>query len=133
MSDLRSLLYETCIRHEPNPHPKRELDVAVPTLPLADRLPECVPQGLKWDNVMDEWWLMSKEPHKGTFIAELQAELLFIGQAVKVLAKQGWWLRPFSDDGRFVVDHGGGAPIPVLDGPLLSAFAAALHWLADEQ
>ena len=107
MADLRAMLYETIIRHEPNPHPKRELPLAVPTLPLATRLPQCVPPGLKFNKGFGAWTLNGDDGVDVT--TNDVAELLFMGQAVKVLACDP---RPMPRD--------------------IEEFAVALHKLADE-
>ncbi len=107
MADLRALLFEACIRHIPDPHPERELDVAVPALPLATRLPECVPAGLEWREA--DWRRLTGWTFRDVVIDDEVAELLFMGQAVKVLACDP---RPMPRD--------------------IGEFVEALHKLADE-
>jgi len=87
-------------------------DIELERAPLATRLPACVPLGLEWRARSDQgdvgsWrasWLLDR-----ITIADEHAELLFMGQAVKVLACDP---RPMPRD--------------------IEEFAVALHKLADE-
>ena len=74
--------------------------------PLATRMPEAVPAGLYWE---DELWWLSHDP-----ITDEQAELLFIGNALKILTggKPSVYIHASCDPTRM---------------------AAALHRLCDER
>ena len=117
MSDLRELLYEPWLPQEV----EGPGFVGGPVLPpLATRMPEAVPAGLEWcswsarivgvkDSTLDPCWMLHrKECSTDT------AELLFIGNAVKVLAPT---LRERN------------LPMPTS----LQSQVAALHRLADER
>ena len=102
--------------------------------PLATRLPECVPPGMEWEPT-DCQWSLSDDPHFG-YITDEQAELLFIGKAVKVLGQQS---RPSiiscSPNGRNWSVRLDSTPSgrSKLHPSLVAALAAALHKLADER
>ena len=109
MADLRALLYDASIRHMPNPHPEREFPMALPTLPLATRLPQCVPAGLEWVDTHWGYRVGVSGSLSSATISRGQAETLFMGQAMRVLACDP---RPMPRD--------------------IEEFAVALHKLADE-
>ena len=110
MSDLHELLYEPLMETDAS-HNQFERRAA-----LATRMPEAVPAGLKVHESDGSWWI--RDPDEGMplyrHITDEQAELLFIGNAVKVLADFHRKLN---------------LPMPTT----LTAMAAALHRLADER
>ena len=81
--------------------------------PLTIRMPEAVPAGLKWAaaNVAGGNWKVN-----ASWITDEQAELLFIGNAVKVLA-----------------DATDADKVVIISPATIAQFAAALHKLADER
>ena len=94
--------------------------------PLATRMPEAMPAGLKWAaaNVAGGNWKVN-----GAWITDDQAELLFIGNAVKVLASKTSIQRAEGDGGAWMLtclDRIGTDSLPAI-------LAAALHRLADER
>ena len=142
MTDLRALLlepwcpqciafYESVKGHEP---PDRPLCIgddhdAVRRLPIATRLPECVPPGLEWE---EGWMIIGADDCAD--ITDAQAELLFIGQAILLIAQSGWVL-DYSTDGWNVFGWGTDAEESQCGGPqkdAISALAAALHQWIDE-
>ena len=108
MADLRELLYEPWMETDAS-HNQFERRAA-----LATRMPEAVPVGLEWDGVR---WLLHPDGDPSpitTTITEGQAELMFIGNAVEVLAD-------------LLRDRN--LPMPTT----LITQVAALHRLADER
>lgn len=131
MSELRALLYEPWC-----PYIDDAVDFAGAAAeaqgetrrdPLATRLPECVPAGLEWE---ERWWIEHEvncgndPPPKFEHapITDVQAELLFIGQAVKVLGPRG-----------LVTQFARMASEGFAESDIPAALAAALHRLADEK
>ena len=113
MSDLHELLYEPLMETDAS-HNQFERRAA-----LATRMPEAVPAGLKVHESDGTWWI--RDPDEGMplyrHITDEQAELLFIGNAVKVLADA------------LHVDIVIGQP----GDDLVQRLATALHALADER
>ena len=140
MSDLRELLYEPWCPICKCSAPKGKCgrhgkcasdDKPVPLMrsPLSERMPEAVPAGLE-SNEWNNGWQLRHQTATGPpkmppvfgvdHITDEQAELLFIGNAVKVLlsATTGPQL---------------GLKINNRPGDLSTRFAAELHRLADER
>lgn len=115
--DLRALLYEPYYRYVDDAvdfaGAAAEAQGETRHDPLATRLPGCVPPGLtyqKYTRTMEcERWELDRHP-----IGWATAELLFIGQAMKVLHAAEKVVQAWQDD-------------------LPAALAAALHRLADEK
>ena len=143
MSDLRALLYEPWCQTSQG---ESRLDLQHDRCPdcrqdLATRLPECVPPGLEWSGErlpgsrIYGWMLFdsTRGDEKWHRITDEQAELLFIGKDVLLIAECGWVL-DYSLDGWSVFGWGieedesksGGHHKTATD-----ALAAALHRLAD--
>ena len=134
MSDLRALLKEPwCPIIEQFERVGQCYASDVPNVaqdarpPLATRLPECVPPGMEWEPT-DCQWSLSDDPHFG-YITDEQAELLFIGKAVKVLGQAGWHLEYWHDE--WQVFNDARERVASSTAPE-SALAASLHKLADE-
>ena len=111
---MRALLYETwCPKCGPKPPGGSMVthmltcDIELERAPLATRLPQCVPAGMEWHEQETSWNIAIVGI--GGLISGEHAELLFMGQAVKVLACDP---RPMPRD--------------------IEEFAVALHKLADE-
>ena len=107
MADLRALLYETWCPKCMRPACTSIVHIEEHRKPLATRLPQCVPAGLEWR--VAEWRRLTGWTFRDVVIDDEIAELLFMGQAVKVLACDP---RPMPRD--------------------IEEFAVALHKLADE-
>ena len=110
MTDLRALLYEPWGEGDFSPTTHKE--------PLATRMPEAVPAGMEWNYVGRCWRLLvvtGEHDYLATITNE-QAELLFIGNAVKVMVDA-------TDADKFVA----------ISPASIGQFAAALHRLADER
>ena len=146
MTDLRALLYDHwCPKCGTDIGPKHlDHTTLCPegiTAPLATRLPECVPPGLEKAELPYSHWVLRHQTATGPSdcqpvfgadpITDEQAELLFIGKAVKVLGADGdgldlwtergaWWTHRESSESEW---HRGDTLIELL--------AATLHRLAD--
>lgn len=131
MTDLRALLYSSwCLKcHGPsNAADCRSHKLAKP---IATRLPECVPPGLICDrSVTDEgFWKMVAQGCATWNVSASTAELLFIGQAVKVLMGEVGCRFYRENDVWWSISNGN----QTVSAEPLDALTAALHRLADER
>ena len=136
MTDLHVLLYESLMETDAS-HNQFERRAA-----LATRMPEAVPAGMEHGG--ERWQLTPNDKDcfqmfAFTLINE-QAELLFIGNAVKVLVANAIIVEVYytHEDGRTSLRLRGqgiyGGDVIEVDQPTLpAALAAALHRLCDER
>ena len=142
MMDLRALLYDhwcpkcwTDIGHKHLDH--TTLCPEGITAALATHLPECVPPGLEKAELPYSHWVLRHQtatrpsdcqPVFGADpITDEQAELLFIGQAVKVLMGEVGCRFYRENDVWWAISNGN----QTVKAEPLAALAAALHRLAD--
>ena len=132
---LRDLLYEPGCTHCNHNHDKAKYGVCPGESrpPLARRLPDCVPPGLTWvDAQYLSGWRLHGSSMRPSRITDAQAELLFIGQAVKdgyEICRDGeYWecvyYREPDDPETAILANGPTA---------IDATAACMHRLADEK
>ena len=139
MTDLRALLYEPwCRGCKTFGHPVGDScpgdDMA---MPLATHLPECVPPGLEKAELPYSHWVLRHQTATGPSdcqpvfgadpITDEQAELLFIGQAVKVLMGEVGCRFYRENDVWWAISNGN----QTVKAEPLAELAAALHRLAD--
>ena len=127
---LRELLYEPWVDAGPDGRDvvRREA--------LATRLPECVPEGLEWEDggcCQSGWMIIGNDDWAD--ITDEQATLMCIGRWVQVLGKRGWSAAYDTEGNEWEVSddrliEGG---LISRDASLPDALAAALHRLADER
>ena len=109
--------------------------------PLATRMPEAVPAGLEWNSRFNYWCIRhqtvtgpSDRPlvFGETMCSPDHAELLFIGNAVKVLSAADWFVQFRGATDKIVVEGDDLVEVEI-DGTIPAALTAALHRLADER
>ena len=150
MTDLRALLYDHwCPKCGTDIGPKHlDHTTLCPegiTAALATHLPECVPPGLEKAELPYSHWVLRHQTVTGPSdcqpvfgadpITDEQAELLFIGKGVLMIAECGWVL-DYSVDGWSVFGWGVDEDKSQSGGhhkTAIAALAAALHRYTDEK